>query len=54
MLPPDRQQITAATLWPQFRQELMAAGVSEPPHAPIAASFCARGDMTTEEALRKP
>ena len=54
ILPPNRQQITAATLWPLFRQDLMVAGVAEPPHAPIAASFCARGDMTTEEALRKP
>jgi Protein of unknown function (DUF1353) len=54
ILPPDRQQITAATLWPLFRQELMAAGVTEPTHVPIAATFCARGDMTTEEALRKP
>ena len=32
----------------------VATGVAEPPHAPIAASFCARGDMTTEEALRSP
>ena len=39
ILPPDRQQITAATLWPLFRQEVMAAGVIEPPHAPIAPTL---------------
>ena len=54
ILPPNRQQITANTLWPFYRQELSAEGVVEPPHAPIAATFCARGDMTTEEALRRP
>ena len=54
ILPPDRQRITAATLWPLYRQEIMAAGVTEPPHAPIAATFCPRGDMTTDEALRRP
>jgi hypothetical protein len=37
-----------------YRQEVMAAGVTEPTHAPIAASFCARGDMTTDEALKRP
>jgi hypothetical protein len=54
ILPPARQRITAATLWPLYRQEVMAAGVTEPTHAPIAASFCARGDMTTDEALKRP
>jgi len=53
-LPPDRQQITAATLWPLYRQEIMAAGVTEPPLVPIAAAFCERGDMPTEEALKRP
>jgi hypothetical protein len=54
ILPPNRQRITAATLWPLYRQEVMAAGVTEPAHAPIAAGFCARGDMTTDEALKRP
>jgi hypothetical protein len=54
ILPPDRQRITAATLWPLYRQEVMVAGVSEPAHAPVAAAFCARGDMTTDEALKRP
>jgi hypothetical protein len=54
ILPPNRQQITANTLWPFYRQELSVEGVVEPPHAPVAATFCARGDMTTEEALRRP
>ena len=54
ILPPNRQQITANTLWPFYRQELSVEGVVEPPHAPVAATFCARGDMTTDEALRRP
>jgi hypothetical protein len=53
-LPANRQQITAATFWPLYRQELAAEGVVEPPPPPIAPSFCARGDMTVEEALRRP
>lgn len=53
-LPADRQQITAATSWPLYRQEIMVAGVVEPAHAPIAPAFCARGDMTVEQALKQP
>jgi hypothetical protein len=52
-LPADRQHITAATFWPLYRQELAAAGAVEPAHAPIAPSFCARGDMTVEDALSR-
>jgi hypothetical protein len=37
-----------------IRQEIMAAGVTEPPLVPIAPAFCERGDMPTEEALNKP
>ncbi len=54
ILPPDRQQITANTLWPVYRQELAAAGLVEAAHAPIAQTFCARGDMSTEDALSRP
>lgn len=54
ILAPDRQRITAATQGPLYRQEVMAAGVQEPSHAPIAATFCARGAMATGEALKKP
>jgi hypothetical protein len=52
-LPADRQQITAATFWPLYRQELAVAGVVEPATAPIAPSFCARGDMTAVDALSR-
>lgn len=54
ILPADRQNITADTLWPSYRLELKLAGVVEAPHAEVAVGFCARGDMTTEEALRQP
>jgi hypothetical protein len=54
ILPPDRQHITANTLWPVYRQELAAAGVVEPTHSPIAQLFCARGDMATDDALSRP
>lgn len=54
ILPGDRQNITADTLWPMYRLELKLAGVVEPLHAVVAPGFCARGDMTTEEALRRP
>lgn len=54
ILPLDRQSITADTLWPTYRLELKVAGVVETAHAPIAAGFCARGDMTTQDALRRP
>ncbi len=54
ILPADRQNLTADTLWPWYRLELKLAGVVEAPHATVAAGFCARGDMTTEEALRRP
>ena len=53
ILPGDRQNITADTLWPTYRLELKQAGVV-PPHAEVAPGFCARGDMSTEEALRRP
>ena len=52
ILPPDRQQLTATTLWPTYRQELVAAGVTDPAYAPVSLSFCRRGDMTVEDALR--
>ena len=54
ILPADRQDITADTLWPAYRLALKLAGVVEVPHAEVAAGFCARGDMTTEDALRRP
>lgn len=54
ILPPEQQKITAATLWPLYRQEVMAAGVKEPAHAPIAPAFCERGDMSIDEALKRP
>jgi hypothetical protein len=52
ILPPDRQQITASTLWPIYRQELAAAGFKDPVHAPVSSSFCRRGDLSVEDALR--
>jgi hypothetical protein len=54
ILPADRQRVTANMLWPTYRQELAAAGVVEPPQEAVAASFCARGDMSIDDALRRP
>jgi hypothetical protein len=54
VLPPDWQKITAATLWPLYRQEVMAAGVKEPAPPPIAPAFCERGDMSIDDALKRP
>jgi len=52
ILPPNRQELTATMLWPTYRQELAAAGVRDPAHAPVSVSFCRRGDMSVEDALR--
>lgn len=54
ILPRDRQSITANSLWPAYRLELAAAGVIEALHSPIAQTFCARGDMSIEDALSRP
>ena len=54
ILPADRQNITADTLWPSYRQELKLAGVVEASHADVPRGFCARGDMSTADALRRP
>ncbi len=54
ILPADRQNITADTLWPSYRQELKLAGVVEASHADVPRGFCGRGDMSTEAALRRP
>jgi hypothetical protein len=54
ILPPDRQKIDANTLWPSYQQELLRQRVSDGPDTEIPAAFCRRGDLSTEDALKKP
>jgi len=54
ILPPDRQKIDANTLWPSYQQELLRQRVSDGTDTEIPAAFCRRGDLSTEDALKKP
>jgi hypothetical protein len=54
IIPPDHLAIGANTLWPEYRKQLAQQGVVDGPDTPIPASFCARGSMSVEDALRKP
>jgi hypothetical protein len=54
ILPPDRMRISANTLWPDYRLQLVQQGVADGPDTPVPAAFCARGDMSVDDALRKP
>jgi uncharacterized protein DUF1353 len=54
ILPPDRQKIDANTLWPSYQQELLRQRVSDGIDTEIPAAFCRRGDLSTEDALKKP
>jgi hypothetical protein len=51
ILPPDRLDIGPNKLWPDYQRELSRAGVLEAPSAVISVSFCARGDLATNDAL---
>jgi hypothetical protein len=54
ILLPDHQSISASTLWPDYRFQLLQQGVVEGPDTQVPAGFCARGDLSVEEALRTP
>jgi hypothetical protein len=54
ILPPDRQKISANTLWPSYQKELQRERVAEGPDTVIPAGFCRRGDMSVADALGKP
>ena len=54
IIPSDRLMIGANTLWPEYRVQLAQQGVVDGPDTPIPASFCARGNMSVDNALRKP
>ena len=54
ILPPERQKISANTLWPSYQQELLRQRVSEGPDMAIPATFCQRADMSEQDALGKP
>jgi hypothetical protein len=51
IIPSDRMNIGPNRLWPDYQRELSKAGVLDEPPAAIAPSFCARGDLPTDEAL---
>jgi hypothetical protein len=54
ILPEDRLQIRALTLWADYRRELARAGVANGPDRPISQKFCIRGDMPVSSALGSP
>ena len=53
ILPADRQQVPVNTSWPDWRARLKAEGVTEGPDTPVAPGFCARADLTVDEALTR-
>ena len=54
ILPPEHQHISANTLWPDYRLQLLQQGVGEGPDTQVPPGFCARGSMSVNDALRKP
>lgn len=54
ILPGERSQIGAETLWPEYQRRLKQESIVDGPDTPVAASFCARGDMTVSDALVTP
>jgi hypothetical protein len=51
ILPPDRMRVPVNTTWPDYRQRLKAEGVTEGPDTPVAPGFCARADLSIDDAL---
>ena len=51
ILPEDRIEIQARTLWPIYQRKLMAAGVVNAAETPVSRGVCARGSMTIKAAL---
>jgi hypothetical protein len=54
ILPADRRNIQARTLWPDYQKQLMEEGVEDGPDLPISPAFCARADLPVSEALGTP
>lgn len=54
VLPADRLEIQARTLWPAYQAQLVRDSVAPGPENAIAAAFCARGSMSMKDALEKP
>ena len=54
ILPPDRLKIGANTLWPEYRLLLSQQGVVDGRDTVVPTGFCARGDMSVDDALQKP
>jgi hypothetical protein len=54
VIPEDHIQIHAKTIWAAYRAQLMADSVPAGPETVIPAGFCARGSMSTEDALTTP
>ena len=53
IIPQDRQSITANTIWPDYQLQLLQPSVVEGPDTQVAPGFCARDDMSVEDALKK-
>jgi len=51
VIPPDRMNIGPNRLWPDYQRELLKTGIVDEPPAVISPSFCARGDLSTDDAL---
>jgi len=54
IIPENRLAIGASTVWPDYQRKLMLEGMSDGPDTMISSGFCARGSMTTEQALTTP
>jgi hypothetical protein len=52
IIPPEYLKIPANVSWEGYQQQLVAAGVAEGPDRPVSRTFCARGGMSIERALR--
>lgn len=54
VIPGDRLQIPARTLWTEYQSRLVTDSVIPGPEIAIAARFCARGSMSVKAALERP
>ena len=54
ILPADRQRVPTGLSWPEYRLMLKSQGVGEGPDTAIAPAFCARADLSVDEALTRP
>jgi hypothetical protein len=54
ILPEDRMKVPTNITWPEYQSQLAALGVTDGPDTQIPATFCARGDMSVQDALNTP